>query len=80
MSYEALVDPALGLSLDCDYGAIQGLSLKFLCAVSRGEVDIQALLEYELAQRGYDDNGDWIGFAPHTNLVLARYAKRKPDR
>ncbi|MDR2891579.1 MAG: hypothetical protein LBV80_00610 [Deltaproteobacteria bacterium] len=77
MSYAAIIDPALELSLDHDFGGIQGLSLKFLCAVSRGEVDVKELLEYELAARGYDDNGDWIGFSTRTNMVLARYAGKK---
>lgn len=39
------VDPALGLSMDKDYG----------------EVDAKALLEEELASRGYDKDGHWIG-------------------
>lgn len=55
------VDPTLGLSLDEDYGGIQLLSKRFLMAVARGEVDARKLLEEELAARGYDKDGNWVG-------------------
>lgn len=80
MSYDAIVNPGLNLSADRDYGAIQLLSRDFLCAVARGEVDVKSLLEYELAQRGYDADGQWIGLSVHTNPVLARYAARSTRR
>jgi hypothetical protein len=63
MSYDKIVRPELQLSLDRDYGGIQLLSKAFLGAVAKGEVDIKALCEYELAARGYDADGKWIGFA-----------------
>lgn len=77
MSYDTIVNPSLNLSADRDYGAIQLLSRDFLCAVAKGEVDVKALLEYELAQRGYDADGQWIGFSARTNPVLAKYARRE---
>ena len=55
------IDPALGLSADKDYGGIQSLSKAFLLAVANGDVDVRALLEEELASRGYDKDGHWIG-------------------
>lgn len=55
------VDPALGLNMDKDYGGIQLLSKAFLLAVVNGEVDANALLKEELASRGYDKDGNWIG-------------------
>ena len=30
-------------------------------AVARGEVDARKLLEEELAARGYDKDGNWVG-------------------
>jgi hypothetical protein len=75
MSYNKIVSPELECSLDHDYGGIQLLSIKFLGAVARGEVDIKALLEYELANRGYDTDGNWIGLSTRTNPVLAKYSK-----
>ena len=74
MSYQQIVSPALQLSQDHDYGAIQLLSDKFLRAVAKSEVDIKALLEYELAQRGYDADGNWIGLSTKNNPVLEKYS------
>ncbi len=47
--------------MDKDYGGIQLLSKAFLLAAVNGEVDAKALLEEELASRGYDKDGHWIG-------------------
>ena len=55
------VNSDLGLSLDEDYGAVQLFSKKFLMAVANGEVDANELLKEELAERGYDKDGNWIG-------------------
>lgn len=55
------INPTLGLSMDKDYGGIQLLSRQFLMAVANGKVDVKALLEEELASRGYDKDGRWIG-------------------
>ena len=74
MSYDRIVNPSLGLSLDRDFGGIQLLSRQFLFAVANGVVDIKALLEFELAARGYDADGRWIGLSTRTNPVLAKYA------
>jgi len=61
MNYDNISPPSLNLSADHDFGAIALFSNKFLGAVSRGEVDIKALLKLELEQRGYDENGNWVG-------------------
>jgi hypothetical protein len=74
MSYQRIINPELQLSQDRDYGAIQLLSNSFLSAVVKGEVDAKALLEYELAQRGYDADGNWIGLSEASNPVLAKYS------
>lgn len=76
MSYAQIINPALNLSLDHDYGGMGFFSKDFLCAVARGEVDMQTMMEYELAARGYDEGGNWIGLSTRTNPVLARYAKK----
>lgn len=76
MSYSKIVKPELELSLDRDYGGIQLLSNAFLSAALKGEVDAKALLEYELAQRGYDKDGNWIGLNAKINPVLAKYSNK----
>lgn len=73
MSYHTIINPDLHLSQDHDYGGIQILSNGFLSAVAKGKIDIKALLEYELAARGYDADGNWIGLSPVSNPVLAKY-------
>ncbi|WP_298032237.1 hypothetical protein [uncultured Desulfovibrio sp.] len=55
------VKPELGLDVDKDFGAVQLFSKQFLMAVASGQVDANALLEEELASRGYDKDGNWIG-------------------
>lgn len=74
MSFHRIINPSLELSLDHDFGGIQLLSNKFLAAVAKGDVDIKAMMEYELAARGYDADGNWIGLSTRTNPVLAKYA------
>ena len=44
-----------------DFGAVQLFSKQFLLAVASGQVDANALLKEELASRGYDKDGNWIG-------------------
>lgn len=77
MSYAKIVNPALNLSLDHDYGGMSFFSKDFLCAVAHGEIDVQAMMEYELAARGYDKDGKWIGLSNRTNPVLAKYARKE---
>lgn len=77
MSLEKIINPELNLSLDHDYGGMNFFSKNFLCAVARGEIDLQAMFEYELAARGYDKDGNWIGLSTRTNPVLAKYAHKE---
>ena len=42
-----------------------------LAAAVRGEVDALALIRRELAQRGLDHNGKWIGFPAAAALHAA---------
>lgn len=45
-----------------DLGFIQIASSKVLAAVARGELDLNRLAREELAARGQDENGQWVGF------------------
>ena len=43
-------------------GFIQIAAIKVLAAVARGELDLNRLAKEELAARGLNDRGNWIGF------------------
>ena len=42
---------------------LQTLDTRFLLAIHHGDVDVQALARRELANRGIDGSGRWVGFA-----------------
>lgn len=42
---------------------IQTIPADVLAAAARGEIDLNALARQELASRGLDLSGKWIGFA-----------------
>ena len=50
-----------GFTVD-EVGFIQITMTKVLAAVARGELDLNRLAKEELAARGLDDKGVWIGF------------------
>jgi len=50
-----------GLTED-DIHLINLASTEFLCAVVRGEIDLKDLAKETLANRGVDENGNWVGF------------------
>ena len=50
-----------GFTID-EVGFIQLALTKVLGAVSRGELDLNRLAKEELAARGLDDKGVWVGF------------------
>ncbi|MBS6829191.1 MAG: hypothetical protein KH208_04850 [Desulfovibrio sp.] len=77
MSYDKIVNPELNFSLDHDFGGMSFFSKDFLCAVANGKVDMQAMMEFELAARGYDKDGNWIGLSTRTNPVLVKYARKE---
>ncbi|MFY9512943.1 MAG: hypothetical protein WAQ05_18425 [Rubrivivax sp.] len=41
---------------------IQVASVRVLVAVAREELDLNRLAREEMAQRGYDQQGVWVGF------------------
>ena len=45
-----------------EVGFIQIALTKVLAAVARGELDLNQLAREELANRGLDKNGAWVGF------------------
>lgn len=45
-----------------EIGFIQIAATKVLAAVARGELDLNRLAREELAGRGLDQNGVWVGF------------------
>ncbi len=42
--------------------ALQTIHADILAAAARGEIDLNTLARRELASRGLDDNGRWVGF------------------
>ncbi len=45
-----------------ELGFIQIAAAKVLTAAARGELDLNRLAREELANRGLDQNGAWVGF------------------
>ena len=45
-----------------EIGFIQTADTKVLAAVARGELDLNRIAREELAARGLDLNGVWVGF------------------
>jgi hypothetical protein len=45
-----------------ELGFIQIALAKVLAAAARGEIDLNQLAREELAARGLDDKGIWVGF------------------
>ena len=45
-----------------ELGFIQTALAKVLAAAARGEIDLNRLAREELASRGLDDQGVWVGF------------------
>ena len=45
-----------------ELGFIQTASAEVLAAVARGELDLNKLAREELAARGLDQDGHWVGF------------------
>ena len=45
-----------------EIGFIQTALTKVLAAAARGELDLNRLAREELAARGLDDKGTWVGF------------------
>ncbi len=46
---------------DDELGFIQTAAAKILTAAARGDLDLNELADFELAQRGLDHDGKWVG-------------------
>ena len=57
-------------------GHLQGMGNTALAAVARGELDLNALARIELACRGHDENGQWVGFDKARQIASAKLAKK----
>ena len=55
------VNEGTGYTVD-DLGLIQLAAAKILVAVARGDLDLNAVARRELASRGLDQTGTWVGF------------------
>jgi hypothetical protein len=52
---------APGFTVD-EIGFIQIAHVKVLAAVARGEIDLNLIAREEIAARGLDKHGRWVGF------------------
>ena len=55
-----------------ELGFIQTAASKVLAAVARGEIDLNRLAREELASRGQDQNGVWVGFERAAEIHLGK--------
>ena len=51
-------------------GAISSLDSEFLRYIIKMNLPIEKLIRYELAIRGYDENGNWVGFEKAKEIWL----------
>ena len=63
--------------------AVHGMSVSLLVAASRGQVDLNLIARQELASRGYDRRGVWVGFREaeadyHADLAGDGVASSRP--
>lgn len=67
-----------------EVGFIQIATSKVLAAAARGELDLNRLAREELAARGQDENGVWVGFDRaadiHTGMKPAKNSKPQKNR
>lgn len=60
--------PSQGIDLDLSE-QLQTFDTRFLLAIHHGNVDVSALAKRELAMRGLDASGRWVGFAKVGELL-----------
>ena len=58
-----------------EVGFIQIALTKVLAAAARGELDLNLLAREELASRGLDTQGEWVGFDRAHQIHQVRGAK-----
>lgn len=57
-------------------GQLQCMGSAALAAAARGELDLNALARIELAARGQDERGEWIGFDKARQIAAAKFTKK----
>lgn len=57
---------------------IQSATVRALVAAARGELDLNLLAREELAARGLDENGVWVGFERARRIARAAKIKAPP--
>lgn len=67
-----------GFTID-EVGFIQLATSRVLAAVARGELDLNQLAREELASRGQDINGVWVGFDRAAELHSGKRASAKHE-
>jgi len=60
-----------------EVGFIQFATSRVLASVARGELDLNQLAREELASRGQDINGVWVGFGRAAELHFGKEASAK---
>ena len=65
------INEGTGFTVD-DLGFIQIADPKVLVAVARGDLDLNAVARRELASRGLDHTGMWVGFEQATEIIHRR--------
>ena len=60
--------PSQGIDLDLSE-QLQTFDTRFLLAIHQGDVDVVAIARRELALRGLDGSGRWVGFAKAGELL-----------
>ncbi len=68
-----------GFTVD-ELGFIQLATSRVLGAAVRGELDLNNLAGEELASRGQDSNGVWIGFDRAAEVHLGKLASSKKEK
>ena len=58
-----------------EVGFIQIALTKVLAAAARGDLDLNLLAREELASRGLDTHGEWVGFDRARQIHMVRGAK-----
>jgi hypothetical protein len=61
-----------------ELGFIQTALTRVLAAAARGEIDLNQLAREELASRGQDENGVWVGFERAAEIHLGKKSTQSP--
>ena len=68
----------LDIPLD-DVLVLQSAHVKLILAAARGEVDLNALAREEMANRGIDSRGRWVGFDEARRLAMQTHPAATAD-